>query len=504
MTEPAVDPEVRHELFARRVQYETAGLDVADVVADPIEQWQRWYEDASSAGVREPNAMVLATATPDGEPDARYVLIRGIDAAGFVFHTNHDSAKGRQLAANPRGAGVFTWIDLHRQVRVRGPMSRATDAESDAYFSSRPRDSQIGAWASPQSEVLDRPRRPRRPHRRGRRHVRGPRRAAPGVLGRLAPRRRRDGVLAGPAEPPPRPRPLPPRSGGRLVDRAPRALIAPQQPRVRRMRATRPSSAYVSTATSAAVIVPSADVPGLQPRRAPAATAGGGSAHAAARPLGSSVSTSTSGASTNVRVCTRTLLNGLVRHHATIGSARSPPASTVRPVGAGVGQPVELDRRVGAERRDRHRSSRRRSRRRPSPRSARSPPSVRRRRRGCRAGSRQRQPARCRRRRRRRPVAGTVVAGRRATVPPAIGSGCSVSSSPPLAHAPSASDGGDEQEAAGRQDDAVHDRATPARAATSAAAGGTNPSPVPVRPPRAEAADARRQLELHARRPGAR
>jgi pyridoxamine 5'-phosphate oxidase len=154
MSEPSVDPEVRHELFVRRVQYETAGLDVADVVADPIEQWQRWYEDASSAGVREPNAMVLATATPDGEPDARYVLIRGIDAAGFVFHTNHDSAKGRQLDANPRGAGVFTWIDLHRQVRVRGPMTRATDAESDAYFSSRPRDSQLGAWASPQSEVL--------------------------------------------------------------------------------------------------------------------------------------------------------------------------------------------------------------------------------------------------------------------------------------------------------------------------------------------------------------
>ena len=154
MTEPAVDPEVRHELFVRRVQYETAGLDVADVAADPIEQWQRWYEDASSAGVREPNAMVLATATPDGEPDARYVLIRGIDAEGFVFHTNHDSAKGRQLAANPRGAGVFTWLDLHRQVRVRGPMSRATDAESDAYFDSRPRDSQLGAWASPQSEVL--------------------------------------------------------------------------------------------------------------------------------------------------------------------------------------------------------------------------------------------------------------------------------------------------------------------------------------------------------------
>jgi pyridoxamine 5'-phosphate oxidase len=149
-----VDPDVRHELFARRVQYETAGLDVADVSADPIAQWQRWYEDASSAGVREPNAMVLATSSDDGQPDARYVLIRGIDERGFVFHTNHDSAKGRQLAANPRGAGVFTWIDLHRQVRVRGPMTRATDAESDAYFTSRPRDSQIGAWASPQSTVL--------------------------------------------------------------------------------------------------------------------------------------------------------------------------------------------------------------------------------------------------------------------------------------------------------------------------------------------------------------
>jgi len=145
---------VRAELFARRVQYETAGLDVADVAADPIEQWQRWYEDASSAGVREPNAMVLATVTPDGQPDARYVLVRGIGERGFMFHTNYASPKSRQLDANPRGAGVFTWIDLHRQVRVRGPMSKVSDAESDAYFDSRPRDSQIGAWASPQSDVL--------------------------------------------------------------------------------------------------------------------------------------------------------------------------------------------------------------------------------------------------------------------------------------------------------------------------------------------------------------
>ena len=149
-----MDRDVATELFARRVQYETAGLDVADVAADPLEQWRAWYDDASSAGVTEPNAMVLATAGGDGQPDARFVLVRGVDATGFVFHTNYDSPKSRQVGANARGAGVFAWLDLHRQVRVRGPMERVSDAESDAYFASRPRDSQIGAWASPQSEVL--------------------------------------------------------------------------------------------------------------------------------------------------------------------------------------------------------------------------------------------------------------------------------------------------------------------------------------------------------------
>ncbi len=143
-----------HELRARRVQYETAGLDVGDVVDDPIEQWRRWYDDASSAGVTEPNAMVLATASPEGRPDARFVLVRGVDVDGFVFHTNYDSPKSRQLAANPWASGVFAWLDLHRQVRVRGPVERTTRAVSDDYFAGRPRDSQIGAWASPQSEVI--------------------------------------------------------------------------------------------------------------------------------------------------------------------------------------------------------------------------------------------------------------------------------------------------------------------------------------------------------------
>jgi pyridoxamine 5'-phosphate oxidase len=145
---------VDDELRSRRVQYETEGLDVADVHADPIVQWQRWYDDASSAGVTEPNAMVVCTADAGGRPDARFVLVRGVDGRGFVFHTNYASVKSRDLIANPRAAGVFAWLDLHRQVRVRGPVTRVSEAESDEYFASRPRDSQLGAWASPQSEVI--------------------------------------------------------------------------------------------------------------------------------------------------------------------------------------------------------------------------------------------------------------------------------------------------------------------------------------------------------------
>ncbi len=142
------------DLAARRTQYETAGLDVADVAEDPVTQWQRWYDEAAAAGVAEPNAMVLATVDADGRPDARFVLARGLDERGFVFHTNYESVKSRQLSRQPHAAAVFAWLDLHRQVRVRGPVERATTEESDEYFASRPRDSQIGAWASPQSEVL--------------------------------------------------------------------------------------------------------------------------------------------------------------------------------------------------------------------------------------------------------------------------------------------------------------------------------------------------------------
>jgi pyridoxamine 5'-phosphate oxidase len=141
----------------RRVQYETAGLDVGDLDANPIAQWQRWHDAALEAGVVEPNAMTLSTIGTDGIPDSRIVLVRGLDARGLVFYTNYDGAKSQQLDANPVASATFGWLDLHRQVRVRGPVERVSAQESDDYFASRPRASQLGAWSSPQSdEIADR------------------------------------------------------------------------------------------------------------------------------------------------------------------------------------------------------------------------------------------------------------------------------------------------------------------------------------------------------------
>ena len=147
----AGDPEL---IRSRRVQYETEGLDVGDVDADPVEQFLRWHAEAFAAGVAEPYAMVLATVDVSGVPSARAVLVRDVDARGSTFFTNYDSPKSRDLAGNPHATAVFAWLDLHRQVRLRGAAERVSDAESDAYFATRPRGSQIGAWASPQSEVL--------------------------------------------------------------------------------------------------------------------------------------------------------------------------------------------------------------------------------------------------------------------------------------------------------------------------------------------------------------
>jgi pyridoxamine 5'-phosphate oxidase len=142
------------DLASRRADYESAGLDVGDVDRNPMVQWQRWYDQASSAGCVEPNAFVLSTVDAAGSPQSRYLLARGADDRGFAFFTNYESAKSAQLTAEPRAAMLFTWLQLHRQARVVGVVELLPEVESDAYFSSRPRSSQIGAWSSPQSQVL--------------------------------------------------------------------------------------------------------------------------------------------------------------------------------------------------------------------------------------------------------------------------------------------------------------------------------------------------------------
>ncbi len=132
----------------------TIGLDETLIDRDPIGQFQRWFNDAIAANVSMPEAMTLATATPDGRPSARMVLLKQVDQNGFVFFTNYQSAKAQQLDANPRAALVFHWNQLERQVRVEGTVTRTSAEESREYFQTRPRESQIGAWASSQSQVI--------------------------------------------------------------------------------------------------------------------------------------------------------------------------------------------------------------------------------------------------------------------------------------------------------------------------------------------------------------
>lgn len=138
----------------RRVQYESAGLDIDDLLPDPFAQWHSWYEQAVDAGCVEPNAMALSTVDAEGIADCRFVLARDVGPLGFVFYTNYDSAKSRAMDAWPHVCAVFAWLQLHRQMKIRGGVARVPGAESDAYFATRPRESQIGAWASPQSQVL--------------------------------------------------------------------------------------------------------------------------------------------------------------------------------------------------------------------------------------------------------------------------------------------------------------------------------------------------------------
>ncbi len=142
------------DLTAIRTDYARAGLHERDVDLSPITQLDKWLKEAIAAEHPEPNAMTLATATSDGEPAARVVLLKGLDAGGLVFFTSYESDKGRQLTANPRACACFFWVLLERQVRVTGRVTKVTREESMAYFESRPRESRIGAWASSQSSAI--------------------------------------------------------------------------------------------------------------------------------------------------------------------------------------------------------------------------------------------------------------------------------------------------------------------------------------------------------------
>jgi pyridoxamine 5'-phosphate oxidase len=137
-----------------RKSYERDELDETASAADPLDQFRTWFDQALAAQLPEPNAMTLATVGPDGRPSTRIVLVKGFDARGLVWYTNYDSRKGRELAAHPYAALQFHWVELERVVRIEGRVEKAGAEESDVYYASRPLDSRLGAWASPQSQVI--------------------------------------------------------------------------------------------------------------------------------------------------------------------------------------------------------------------------------------------------------------------------------------------------------------------------------------------------------------
>ncbi len=151
---PTGGPPAGSRLAELRQEYTLAGLSESDLAPDPIAQFQRWLHEAMAAQLAEPNAMVLATVAPDGQPSTRTVLLKALDARGFSFFTNYESRKARELAANPRASLTFPWHALERQVNIEGRVSKLPRAEAEAYFKLRPRDSRLGAWASNQSQII--------------------------------------------------------------------------------------------------------------------------------------------------------------------------------------------------------------------------------------------------------------------------------------------------------------------------------------------------------------
>ena len=142
------------DIAALRKSYEKDELDESASAADPMQQFQRWFDQALGAQLPEPNAMTLATVGADGRPSTRVVLIKGFDARGIVWYTNYDSRKGQELAQRPVAALQFHWVELERVVRIEGAVEKTSAEESDAYYATRPLDSRLGAWASPQSQVI--------------------------------------------------------------------------------------------------------------------------------------------------------------------------------------------------------------------------------------------------------------------------------------------------------------------------------------------------------------
>jgi len=141
-------------IAALREDYRSKTLEIGDIKANPFSQFKDWFQEALDSSIKEANAMTIATVDAAGKPSARIVLLKGFDENGFIFYTNYDSKKGHDLAANPNIAAVFLWKDLERQIRIEGTAKKITKEASLQYFQSRPKGSQIGAWASPQSQVI--------------------------------------------------------------------------------------------------------------------------------------------------------------------------------------------------------------------------------------------------------------------------------------------------------------------------------------------------------------
>ncbi len=144
-----------HDLPKLRSEYSKASLDVSSILADPIKQFEKWFQEALEAKVLEPNAMNLATINGNNRPSSRIVLLKGIEQEKFLFYSNYQSAKGKELDQNPACALTFFWPELERQVRIEGIADRVDDKRSEQYFQSRPRGSQVGAWTSPQSSIIE-------------------------------------------------------------------------------------------------------------------------------------------------------------------------------------------------------------------------------------------------------------------------------------------------------------------------------------------------------------